>query len=132
MTGNVEIALLTATELLDQFRARDLSPLAAVEAALQRIGALNNRVNAFCLVDHDTARSGARASERRWARGEPEGLLDGVPVSIKDIFLTRGWPHAARFNSRSRVLTSRWALMGESCSHRHDAGRDNMSLRTAK
>jgi aspartyl-tRNA(Asn)/glutamyl-tRNA(Gln) amidotransferase subunit A len=92
VTGNAEIALMTATELLDRFRARDLSPVAAVEVALQRIDALNGRINAFCLVDHDTALSDARASERRWARGEPVGLLDGVPVSIKDLFLTRGWP----------------------------------------
>jgi aspartyl-tRNA(Asn)/glutamyl-tRNA(Gln) amidotransferase subunit A len=92
MTGNGEIALMTATELLDRFRARDLSPVAATEAVLERIDALNDRVNAFCLVDQNAALSDARASEQRWARGEPEGLLDGVPVSIKDIFLTRGWP----------------------------------------
>jgi aspartyl-tRNA(Asn)/glutamyl-tRNA(Gln) amidotransferase subunit A len=92
MTGNGEIALMTATELLDRFRAGDLSPVDAAEAALQRIGALNDRINAFCLVDQDAALSNARASERRWARGEPQGLLDGVPVSIKDIFLTKGWP----------------------------------------
>jgi aspartyl-tRNA(Asn)/glutamyl-tRNA(Gln) amidotransferase subunit A len=92
VTGTVEIAHLTATELIDRFRAGDLSPVDATEAAFERIDALNSRVNAFCLVDEDAALSNARASERRWARGEPQGLLDGVPVSIKDIFLTRGWP----------------------------------------
>ncbi|MGZ4708027.1 MAG: amidase family protein, partial [Acidimicrobiales bacterium] len=30
--------------------------------------------------------------EARWMRGEPKGLLDGVPVSIKDLLLTKGWP----------------------------------------
>ena len=34
----------------------------------------------------------ARASEQRWRKGEPKGLLDGVPVSIKDLLLTKGWP----------------------------------------
>src|SRR5262249_14245742 len=34
----------------------------------------------------------ARASERRWAAGEPAGLLDGVPTSVKDLLLTGGWP----------------------------------------
>ena len=38
------------------------------------------------------ALTAARASEDRWARGEPCGALDGVPVSIKDLLLTRGWP----------------------------------------
>jgi aspartyl-tRNA(Asn)/glutamyl-tRNA(Gln) amidotransferase subunit A len=92
MTGNGEIAFMTASELLYRFRARDLSPVAAVEAALERIEALNARVNAFCLVDEVAALSDARASEQRWARGEPQGFLDGVPVSIKDVFLTKGWP----------------------------------------
>src|SRR5215217_7709632 len=92
VTGTVEIAHLTATELIDRFRAGDLSPVDATEAAFERIDALNSRVNAFCLVDEDAALSNARASERRWARGEPQGLLDGVPVSIKDIFLTKCWP----------------------------------------
>ena len=34
----------------------------------------------------------ARASEARWRKGEPQGLLDGVPVAIKDTVLTAGWP----------------------------------------
>src|SRR5260370_16944554 len=34
----------------------------------------------------------ARASERRWRAGEPAGLLDGVPTSVKDLLLTGGWP----------------------------------------
>jgi len=34
----------------------------------------------------------ARASEARWQKGEPQGLLDGVPVALKDTLLTRGWP----------------------------------------
>jgi aspartyl-tRNA(Asn)/glutamyl-tRNA(Gln) amidotransferase subunit A len=92
LSSNGEIALMTATELVDRFRARDLSPVAATEAVLRRIDALNDRINAFCLVDQDAALSNARASERRWVRGEPRGLLDGVPVSIKDILLTKGWP----------------------------------------
>ena len=34
----------------------------------------------------------ARASEARWQKGAPQGLLDGVPLAIKDTQLTRGWP----------------------------------------
>src|ERR671935_244741 len=40
----------------------------------------------------EAALADARASERRWLRGEPKGILDGVPVSIKDLLVTKGWP----------------------------------------
>jgi aspartyl-tRNA(Asn)/glutamyl-tRNA(Gln) amidotransferase subunit A len=92
VTADRQTAFMTATELLKRFQAGELSPVEATRAALDRIEALNHRVNAFCLVDADTALGAARASERRWRRGQPAGVLDGVPVSIKDLLLTRGWP----------------------------------------
>ena len=83
---------LQAVELLAAYRDRTLSPVEATSAVLARIARLDPRVNAFCLVDEAAALTAARASEDRWARGEPCGALDGVPVSIKDLLLTRGWP----------------------------------------
>ncbi|MCB1814085.1 MAG: amidase, partial [Candidatus Competibacteraceae bacterium] len=87
-----ELALMTASELLLQYRRKTISPVDAVRAALARIDQFNSQVNAYCLVDEDGALAAARASEQRWQRGAPSGLLDGVPCSIKDIILTRGWP----------------------------------------
>lgn len=83
---------LTATELLDAYRSGDLSPVEATEATLQRIDTADHAVNAYCLLTPDNAIEQARASEKRWQRGEPEGKLDGVPTSVKDIFLTAGIP----------------------------------------
>jgi aspartyl-tRNA(Asn)/glutamyl-tRNA(Gln) amidotransferase subunit A len=83
---------LTATELVAAYRARELSPVEVATAALERIEALDGDVNAFCLVDAEAAQAEARASEARWGRGEPAGPLDGVPVGIKDLLVTRGWP----------------------------------------
>ncbi|WP_067457645.1 amidase [Actinomadura macra] len=83
---------LTATEMLDGYRAGTLSPVEATEAVLARIGRENPRLNAFCLVAADSAMAAARASADRWRRGATLGALDGVPVSIKDVLLTRGWP----------------------------------------
>jgi aspartyl-tRNA(Asn)/glutamyl-tRNA(Gln) amidotransferase subunit A len=82
----------TATELLAGYRTGELSPVEATEAALERITRHDPDVNAFCLVDAEAAITSAKAAQERWQRGEPIGALDGVPISIKDILLTRGWP----------------------------------------
>lgn len=87
-----DVAMMPATELLANFRAKKLSPVDAAKASLARIGSLNGRLNAFCLVDEAGALAAARASEQRWQRGEPQGLLDGVPATVKDIVLAKGWP----------------------------------------
>jgi aspartyl-tRNA(Asn)/glutamyl-tRNA(Gln) amidotransferase subunit A len=86
------VADLTATELVAAYRAGELSPVEATEAVLARVAERDPVVNAFCLTDADTALAGARAAEERWHRGEPASPIDGVPVSIKDILLTAGWP----------------------------------------
>jgi len=83
---------LTATELLAAFRAGELSPLDAAEASLDRIRAFNPTVNAYCLIDEERTLRAARAAESRYREGKANGLLDGVPVAIKDVFMTRGWP----------------------------------------
>jgi aspartyl-tRNA(Asn)/glutamyl-tRNA(Gln) amidotransferase subunit A len=83
---------LTATELLAAYRAGDLSPVEACDAVLDRIAEVNPVLNAYHLVAADSARELAAESAARWAKGEPVGLLDGVPVSIKDVLFTEGWP----------------------------------------
>jgi aspartyl-tRNA(Asn)/glutamyl-tRNA(Gln) amidotransferase subunit A len=86
-----ELCMLSATALLEGYRTQKLSPVEVTEAILRRIEALNPRLNAFNLVS-DQAIEEAKASELRWSSGQPKGLLDGVPVSIKDLILTKGWP----------------------------------------
>src|SRR5688572_2513652 len=46
----------------------------------------------MCLVDEARALAAAKAAEKRWRKGSPKGPVDGVPVLIKDILLTKGWP----------------------------------------
>ena len=82
----------TATELVTAYRAREVSPVEVTQAALDAIEAGDDALNAWCLVDADSALKDARASEERWQAGTPQGLADGVPTSIKDLMLTRGWP----------------------------------------
>ncbi|TMH60291.1 MAG: amidase, partial [Betaproteobacteria bacterium] len=86
-----DLCALSATALLDAYRKHELSPVEVTRAVLERIGKLNPVLNAFNLVSQ-RAMDDAKASEARWMSGQPKGLLDGVPVSIKDIILTKGWP----------------------------------------
>ena len=92
MTSDNEIAYASAVELLELYRSRALSPVEATGLILDRLDALQPKINAFCVVDRDGAMKAARASERRWLRGEAAGPFDGVPMTIKDLILMRGFP----------------------------------------
>jgi aspartyl-tRNA(Asn)/glutamyl-tRNA(Gln) amidotransferase subunit A len=87
-----EIAFLPAARLLALYRDRKLSPVEVMTETLRRLERYEGALNAFVLYDAEAAMAQARASEARWQRGEPQGLLDGVPVAIKDTLLTMGWP----------------------------------------
>jgi aspartyl-tRNA(Asn)/glutamyl-tRNA(Gln) amidotransferase subunit A len=92
MHAATDLADCPAHRLAALFQARQAAPIEALQAVLRRVERLNPTLNAFCLVDEAAATAAARASEARWAAGSPLGPLDGVPVSIKDLILTRGWP----------------------------------------
>ena len=92
MDTPTDLTQCSATELLGLYRSGDASPVETTRAVLERIDDVDTELNSFCLVAHDDAMASAAASETRWRRGEPMGPLDGVPTSIKDLILTRGWP----------------------------------------
>ncbi len=79
-----EIGQLNAAELLRLYRRRELSPVEVTRDALARIERFQPRINAFVVVDAERALAAARASEARWAKGEPQGLVDGLPTTVKD------------------------------------------------
>ncbi len=87
-----EVAFLSATELVAAYRRKTLSPVEVTTTLLRRLERLEPKINAFVLVARESALDEARAAEARWMKGTPMGLLDGVPVTIKDLFLTKGWP----------------------------------------
>lgn len=93
-----DIAFLPVAELVARYRRKALSPVEAVRAALDRIERYNGVVNAYCHLDADDALKRAAQSETRWMAGKPQGLLDGVPVGVKDNILVAGMP--ARFGSK--------------------------------
>ena len=84
------VAYLSAIDLADLIRRKQVSPVEVVEAILDRIERLNPRLNAYCTVTADAARTAARAAEAAVLRGDPHGPLCGVPFSVKDLVITRG------------------------------------------
>ncbi|MFJ5291758.1 MULTISPECIES: amidase [unclassified Streptomyces] len=87
-----ELCDLTALHLLAGYRKGSFTPVDVARAVLHRAEAVQPRVNAFVRIDSAAALRQAGASAERWRAGEPQGLLDGVPVTVKDILLLRGEP----------------------------------------
>ena len=114
------LAECSASTLLQLFRSGAASPLEATREVLARIERLNPQLNAFCLVDGEAALQSARESEARWRRGAPMGPLDGVPVSIKDLILTRGWP--TRRGSRTVDVAQPWEVDAPVTARLREAG----------
>jgi aspartyl-tRNA(Asn)/glutamyl-tRNA(Gln) amidotransferase subunit A len=87
-----DLTSASAAELSGLYRSKAASPVETIAGVLARAEAVNPRINALTLVDGDAATVSARESEARWARGAPLSPLDGVPVSIKELVRTKGWP----------------------------------------
>lgn len=83
---------LSLHAMLAAYRSRELSPVEVVRASLDRIEAVNPSINAIYHVEAADALRAAELSERRWKDGAPAGVLDGVPMTIKDALATQGMP----------------------------------------
>ena len=84
-------AALDAEELLAAYAARRLNPLEALQAVTERVARRNPEINAFAVMNPQALQA-ARASALRWAEGTPCGVLDGVPVTVKDLVDVAGLP----------------------------------------
>jgi aspartyl-tRNA(Asn)/glutamyl-tRNA(Gln) amidotransferase subunit A len=115
-----ELYEMTAAELAEAYRAGEASPVEAAEACLGRIDALDATINAFCLVDHEASMAEAEASEARYRDGAPLSPLDGVPVAIKDLLLTKGW--ATRRGSLTIDHSGPWTEDAPSVARLREAG----------
>lgn len=83
---------LPAQDLLAAYRQRTLSPVEVTQAVLAHMERWEPHIRATYLLRPEHALAQARQSEARWLRGEPLGLLDGVPVTIKENIATQGDP----------------------------------------
>lgn len=115
-----EVAYASASELGRLFNGGALSPLEVAEELLERIDALDSSLNAFCHLDADSTLEAARESQERFRKGEARGDLDGVPVAVKDVFLTAGWP--TRRGSRTVDPAGPWEEDAPAVARLREAG----------
>ena len=87
-----EIPFLSATELAQLLKTRQISPIEAAESYLERIEQIDPALNSYITVTAETARAAARQAEAEIAAGQYRGPLHGVPVAVKDQFYTAGVP----------------------------------------
>ena len=87
-----ELAELTAPVLRSLIRSREISPVELLQSCIRRIEAVNPYVNAVTATCYERAEAEARAAERALARGEPVGILHGLPMGVKDLEETAGLP----------------------------------------
>ena len=90
MTSGEDICRLDAVSLARLIRQREVSPTEVVEAVLVRMERLNPILNAVCTPTPDVARAQARRIEAAIMADDTVGPLAGVPVTIKDLVLTKG------------------------------------------
>src|SRR5690348_16308153 len=83
---------LSATDLIAGYKAKQFSPSEVLEDVIAHVARWEPHIKALYLFDPDGARKVAKASTDRWNNGEPTGVLDGVPVTIKDNVASKGQP----------------------------------------
>ncbi len=94
-----ELWRLTAHEAHEKLRAREISSVELTEAVLERIAAVEPRVNAYITETPEVALEQAREADGRYAAGAATPLT-GIPVAVKDLIVTRG----VRTTAGSRIL----------------------------
>ena len=87
---NEELYFTPATRIVELVRNREVSAVEVTRAVLDRIEAIDDRLNAYCTLAADVALEAAEAIDLAIGKGEDAGPLCGVPVSIKDLVATEG------------------------------------------
>jgi aspartyl-tRNA(Asn)/glutamyl-tRNA(Gln) amidotransferase subunit A len=89
-SGSEDLWRLTAVELAVAYRTGRATPITVTQSHLERLDEVNPRLNAVIGIDRDGAMNAAAASAERWRHGTPRGVLDGVPITVKDNLFVAG------------------------------------------
>jgi aspartyl-tRNA(Asn)/glutamyl-tRNA(Gln) amidotransferase subunit A len=97
----VDLTTLTIAEASRRMLRQELSPVELTQAALERISALNPRLNAFITVLGEQAGVAAKTAEQELMSGRRRGPLHGIPIALKDLCATKG----VRTTAGSKILS---------------------------
>jgi aspartyl-tRNA(Asn)/glutamyl-tRNA(Gln) amidotransferase subunit A len=86
---------LSVAETAQKIAVGELSAAQVADRYLERIGDVDKRLNAYLTVDAERARQAASEIDRRRAAGERLPKLAGIPISLKDVLVTKGMPTTA-------------------------------------
>ena len=85
-----DLCYLTIVEASAGLRRKDYSPVDLTEACLERIEALDGKLHSFITITAERARAQARRAEQEFASGKGRGPLHGIPIALKDLYMTKG------------------------------------------
>jgi amidase len=90
MASNQQLVTESAVELRRRIGTKEISPVELLEACIERIERIDPAVNALAAKCYERAREEAQAAEKAVLRGDPLGVLHGLPTGIKDLEVTGG------------------------------------------
>ena len=111
LTDLTDLTHGTMHELHQAFSQGRSNPVEVTQAYLQRITELDPALRAFITVAAETALAQAQASADRWARGQPLGPLDGIPLALKDNMDVAGLPCTAGTQALAQRVPSQDATV---------------------
>jgi aspartyl-tRNA(Asn)/glutamyl-tRNA(Gln) amidotransferase subunit A len=85
-----QLPFLSATELASLIKTREVSPVEATEAYLERIPQVDGKLNSYITVTADRAIADARRAEHEITAGNYRGPMHGIPIAVKDQVYTKG------------------------------------------
>src|SRR5579864_1151178 len=97
-----ELRFRSISELAPLLQKRSISPVELFDATLRNIHRLQPKLNSFITITEDEGRKDAARAEQEIGQGQYRGSLHGIPISIKDLFATRG----VRTTAGSKVLAN--------------------------
>ncbi len=103
---STDLDTMTAMELRRRVTRKDVSPVELTERALAKAEHTQGTLNAFFLLMPEAALAAARAAEDAVMRGQPLGLLHGLPFSAKDLMAVAGVPYASGSRAMAKNIAA--------------------------